>query len=93
MDKNHENMAKLFKALSDPNRIYILEKLKIGEICACKILEELNISQPTLSHHMKILSDSGIIKSRKEGKWHYYSFDENNCVELKKILNNILTCN
>lgn len=69
MEKKYEKMAKVFKALSDPNRIFILEMLKSGEKCACKILEELHIGQSTLSHHMKILSDSGIIKCRKDGKW------------------------
>ena len=90
MEKKYEEMAKIFKALSDPNRIFILEMLKSGEKCACKILEELHIGQSTLSHHMKILSDSGIIKCRKDGKWSYYSFDENGSKELKEILNNIL---
>lgn len=65
--------ALLFKAFSDENRIRILKMLKNGEKCACEILEELNVTQPTLSHHMKILYDSGIVISRKEGKWIYYS--------------------
>ena len=47
----------------------IIELLRHGEKCACKLLEELNISQPTLSHHMKILCDAGIVVGRKEGKW------------------------
>ena len=66
-------MACVFKALSDENRIRILKMLHSGEKCACKLLEELNISQPTLSHHMKILCDAGIIAGRKEGKWTHYS--------------------
>ena len=63
----------IFKALSDENRIRILKLLRTGEKCACKLLEELNISQPTLSHHMKILCDAGIVTGRKEGKWTHYS--------------------
>ena len=63
----------IFKALSDENRIRILKMLHSGEKCACKLLEELNISQPTLSHHMRILCDAGIVNGRKEGKWTYYS--------------------
>ena len=47
--------------------------LQSGEKCACKLLEEINITQPTLSHHMKILCDSGIVVGRKEGKWTHYS--------------------
>ena len=64
--------ALIFKALSDENRICIVKLLRTGEKCACKLLEELNITQPTLSHHMKILCDSGIVTGRKEGKWTHY---------------------
>lgn len=68
--------AVIFKAFCDENRIKILQILSSGEKCACKLLEEMNITQPTLSHHMKILCDSGIVESRKEGKWMYYSISE-----------------
>ena len=64
--------ALLFKAFCDENRIRILNLLRGGEKCACHLLEELSISQPTLSHHMKILCDSGIVVGRKEGKWMHY---------------------
>ena len=62
----------IFKAFCDENRIRILYLLRGGEKCACKLLEEMSISQPTLSHHMKILCDSGIVVGRKEGKWMHY---------------------
>ena len=65
--------AVVFKAFCDENRIRILKLLCSGEKCACKLLEEMSISQPTLSHHMKILCDSGIVVGRKEGKWMHYS--------------------
>ena len=65
--------ALIFKAFCDENRIRILKLLRSGEKCACKLLEEMSISQPTLSHHMKILCDSGIVVGRKEGKWMHYS--------------------
>ncbi len=63
----------IFKAFCDENRVHILKMLTSGEKCACKLLEELNVTQPTLSHHMKILCDSGIVVGRKEGKWMHYS--------------------
>lgn len=72
MSKEQE-LAGLFKALGDENRIRILRLLHSGEKCACKLLEELNISQPTLSHHMKILCDAGIVTGRREGKWTHYA--------------------
>ncbi len=73
MDLHEKKIAVIFKAFCDENRIRILKLLRSGEKCACKLLEELSISQPTLSHHMKILCDSGIVVGRKEGKWMHYS--------------------
>lgn len=71
--RNHAADAKVFKAFCDENRLQILEMLRSGEKCACVLLENLQISQSTLSHHMKILCDSGIVASRKDGKWTHYS--------------------
>ncbi|HML35790.1 ArsR/SmtB family transcription factor [Sporomusa sphaeroides] len=79
----------LFKALADTNRLMIVDMLSCGELCACKILEKFNITQPTLSHHMKILCDSGLVKGRKEGKWIYYSLDEKVVEDFKAFLSNI----
>ena len=56
--------ANVFKALGDPKRVMIVDMLSCGELCACKILEKFEISQSTLSHHMKFLWESGIVKSR-----------------------------
>ena len=75
MTANYRQTAQIFKALADENRLRILKLLYSGEKCACKLLEELSISQPTLSHHMKILCDAGIVTGRKEGKWIHYSVD------------------
>ena len=72
----NEKKARIFKAFCDPNRLTILSLLQSGEKCACKLVEELHIGQPTLSHHMKILTDSGIVNVRKEGKWSHYSLSE-----------------
>ncbi len=79
-------VALIFKAFCDENRIRILKMLTSGEKCACKMLDELNVTQPTLSHHMKILCDSGIVVGRKEGKWMHYSIS----VEGAKIAANCL---
>ena len=73
MELADKKIAEMFKALCDENRIKILKLLQGGEKCACVLLDDLHISQPTLSHHMKILCDSGIVTGRKEGKWMYYS--------------------
>ena len=66
-------IAVICKALGDENRVQIIKMLTGGELCACKILDAFNITQPTLSHHMKILTDCNLVNSRKEGKWTYYS--------------------
>ena len=68
-----EEVAMICKAMSDANRLRIIEMLTRGEKCGCHLLEELSVSQPTLSHHMKILCDSGVVVGRKEGKWMHYS--------------------
>lgn len=70
---NREEVAKICKAMSDANRLRILEMLTQGEKCGCHLLEELQVTQPTLSHHMKVLSECGLVSSYKEGKWHHYS--------------------
>ena len=66
-DEKYREYAQLFKALSDPNRLMIVDMLSCGELCACVILEKFHITQPTLSHHMKYLCDCGMVNSRKAG--------------------------
>lgn len=73
MNLDEKKTAIIYKAFCDENRIRILKLLRTGEKCGCRLLEELNVTQPTLSHHMKILCDSGIVIGRKEGKWTHYS--------------------
>ena len=70
---DNKRIASMFKAFCDENRLQILDLLRDGEKCACSILDEMQITQPTLSHHMKILVDCGLVNDRKEGKWHHYS--------------------
>lgn len=93
MERTYAEDAKVFKAFCDENRLQILEMLRSGEKCACKLLENLNIGQSTLSHHMKILLDSGIVKSRIEGKWTHYSINEEGTVYAKELLNTLITTN
>ena len=68
--------ARKIKALADENRLAIMMSLQQKEKCACYLLEELNISQSTLSHHMKLLCDSGLVDYRKDGIWMHYSLSE-----------------
>lgn len=76
----------LFKALSDTTRLEIVDMLSCGELCACKILEKFHITQPTLSHHMKILCECGLVNGRKQGKWIYYALDEKTVRDFRAFL-------
>jgi ArsR family transcriptional regulator len=91
MNETYSNYAAFFKALSDPNRLMIVDMLSCGELCACVILEKFNITQPTLSHHMKTLSDCGMVNGRKEGKWVYYSLNDEIVRDLKNYLELVTT--
>lgn len=73
---DNKKIAVMFKAFCDENRLQILQLLRDGEKCACNLLEEMQITQPTLSHHMKILCDSGVVIGKKEGKWMHYSISD-----------------
>lgn len=81
--------ATVFKAFCDENRIKILEMLSGGEKCACVLLEDIDVTQPTLSHHMKILCDSGIVVGRKEGKWMHYSISKDGADYARQCLDTL----
>ena len=73
---NTEEAARAFKALGDENRLRIARIVaERGDVCACRLLDELDMTQPTLSHHMKLLRDCGVVKARKEGRWMHYSLN------------------
>ena len=89
MALSNKQMNVIFKAFCDENRIQILKLLKGGERCACELLEELSLSQPTLSHHMKILCDSGVVIGRKDGKWMYYTISAEGAALAKDCITEI----
>lgn len=82
--------SEVFKALSDGNRLTILGMLVNGEICACRILEALSITQPTLSHHMKVLQQCGLVSARKVGQWSYYSINRAKLTEIVDFFDGML---
>lgn len=73
---NIKDVARICKALGDNNRLQIVRMLTEGEKCACRLLEAFEITQPTLSHHMKILCECGLVSARKDGKWQHYSINK-----------------
>ncbi len=86
MEDHFVKDARVFKAFCDENRLMILSLLQNGEKCACKLLDELQIGQSTLSHHMKILCDSGVVKGRRDGKWTHYSISKEGSRYALKLL-------
>lgn len=76
MEDKYSKTAERLKALAEPTRLKILEMLSSEEMCVCEIIDKLHLSQPAISHHLKILRQADIIKDRKEGKWIFYSLNK-----------------
>lgn len=93
MENIHEQHARIFKAFCDEKRLAILEMLRSGELCACELQENFTISQSTLSHHMGILCDSGVVVGRREGKWIYYSINPKGSAYAAELLGQLTTTN
>ncbi|MBI4743215.1 MAG: winged helix-turn-helix transcriptional regulator [Actinobacteria bacterium] len=86
--KELEELAGIFKVISDENRLKIISLLIKRELCVCEIIEQLNLSQSLTSHHLAILRSIGLVKFRKNNKWVYYSINRNKLNKLNsKCLN------
>jgi ArsR family transcriptional regulator len=70
--KEARRRSKAFKAISDPKRLRIMGLLDVRDMCVCELMVALGMSQPNLSHHLKILEDEGFVEKRKEGKWTFF---------------------
>lgn len=92
MKKNYTKSAGMMKALSDETRLKILSMLSENELCACMILKELDITQPTLSYHMKVLCDSGLANSKQDGIWMKYTVNIDNLSLIKELLDDLIQC-
>lgn len=84
-----EEYVPILKALADPNRLAIIEHLTRGEACVCELLELFSVTQPTLSHHMRILSEAGLVAGRREGKWIHYSINVQRLQSFKDFIASI----
>ena len=87
---NTIDVAVICKALGDSNRLQIVQMLSDGEKCGCKLLEAFQITQPTLSHDMKLLCEAGIVNARKEGKWMHYSLNMEKMNEIYKAVGKLM---
>lgn len=82
--------TKVMKALSDPNRVKILKMLQHQSLCVCEIQAALDIAQPTVSNHLKVLEDAGLVYSRKDGLWvNYFVSDGGSSPYAAAILGNL----
>ncbi len=81
-----KELSLFFKALSEEIRLHIVQLLMPRELCVCEIMDELRLSQPAVSHHMKILKQAGLVNDRREGKWVFYSLNKDSFTLLEKIL-------
>jgi len=90
---NTIDVALICRALGDSNRLQIVQMLSDGEKCACKLLEHFEITQPTLSHHMKILCECGLAEVRKEGKWSHYSLSCETLAAFKQFIDSLSCSN
>lgn len=89
---NDEFLLRL-NLINDKTRLQILQIIaRKGKICACELLKELNISQSTLSHHMKLLADASIVEVEKDGKWCKYTLKNEKICDLAKFLQSICLC-
>ena len=82
-------LARGFSALSDPVRLRVLSMLAdsaSGEVCVCDFVDPLGKSQPTISHHLKILSEAGLVRGDRRGKWVWYSLDRRRLAELRAAI-------
>ncbi len=78
-----DRAVEIFKALADPTRLALFTTLMESEACVCELLEKFSVSQPTLSHHMRILSDAKLVVGRREGKWIHYKVRESELESFK----------
>ncbi|MEA5003239.1 MAG: metalloregulator ArsR/SmtB family transcription factor [Christensenella sp.] len=86
MRTDYTKYAAVLKAIAEPTRLEIVDMLSCGELCACVIQEKFDITQPTLSHHMKVLCDSGVVIPRREGKWTHYSLHNGRLQEIRAFI-------
>jgi len=81
-----DTLTTRFKALSDPLRLHIIDRLRGGERCVCELTDALDAGQSLLSFHLKVLKDAGLVTDRREGRWMHYAVDPEALVEIEAFL-------
>lgn len=80
-----KNISEVFKALGDPTRLEIVRLLIGKEMCVCDIMDSFQVSQPTISHHLRVLKQADLVRDKKEGKWIYYSLNSGSFETIEKF--------
>ncbi|MBZ4655168.1 MAG: winged helix-turn-helix transcriptional regulator [Peptococcaceae bacterium] len=83
-------LTNIFKALSDQNRFKILQMVARQEMCVCDLTEAFRLTQPTISHHLKVLAEAGLITVEKRGKWCFYTLNQQSIRNLHDLLDKVL---
>jgi ArsR family transcriptional regulator, arsenate/arsenite/antimonite-responsive transcriptional repressor len=81
-----ELLAARFKALADPTRVAIVNRLAAGECCVCDLNAAFDLAQPTISHHLRVLRDAGLVESTRRGTWAFYRLAEEQVEQLRQTL-------
>jgi ArsR family transcriptional regulator len=89
VETDFELLARTFQALSDPKRMEIIALLTGGERCVCELTDIVGAKQPLLSFHLKILREAGLVRSRRRGKWMYYSLNSETMKEMQLIVGSL----
>lgn len=84
--KDFASELEILKAISEPTRLTIINMLSLSEMCARSLLKGLSITQPTLSHHMKVLTDCGLVSGRKEATWMYYTINKERAEQFQRYI-------
>ena len=88
-DGQAADLARLLKALADPTRLRLVSMVAAhegGEACVCELTEPLGLTQPTVSHHLKVLNDAGLLCREQRGSWAYYSIERDRIESLRSAL-------
>lgn len=88
-DAEAASAAVLFRVLGEPARLQLLSLIAAqpsGEVCACELVESLGLSQPTVSHHLKVMYEAGLLEKERRGTWIYYRIVQSQLVSLREVL-------
>ena len=91
VEPNLDLLTRRFKALSDANRLRIIDRLRGGERCVCELTDALDAGQSLLSFHLKALKDAGLVTDRRDGRWAYYTLNADALRDIESFVRDLST--